>query len=330
MTSFQALVVREETGRFLRAIEERQMDELPEGEVLIRVRYSSVNYKDALSATGHRGVTRAFPHTPGIDAAGEVVESSVADFEPNDRVLVTGYDLGMNTAGGFGQFIRVPAHWPVRLPVGLTLKESMGYGTAGLTAALSVHHLIEAGVTPDCGDVLVTGATGGVGSLAVAILAKNGFRVVAVTGKPSETHFLKRLGASEVIDRSALDDDSGRPILAARWAGGIDTVGGNILATLIKTTQYRGVITCCGLVASPQLNTTVFPFILRGIKLIGIDSVLCPMDLRLKIWKKIATDWKVNVLNDVIAECGLEDLDVQIDRILAGQICGRIVVNLWK
>ena len=327
--SFQALVVREEDGQFLRSVEERQVDALPEGEVLIRVRYSSLNYKDALSATGNRGVTRAFPHTPGIDAAGEVVESAVSDFEVGDLVLVTGYDLGMNTAGGFGQFIRVPGHWVVRLPEGLTLKESMGYGTAGFTAALSVYQMIESGVTPEQGEVVVTGATGGVGSLSVAILAKMGFQVVAVTGKLSEVAFLKGLGASEVIDRGEVDDDSGRPILSGRWAGGVDTVGGNMLSTLLKTTQYHGVVTCCGLVASPDLNTTVFPFILRGIKLIGIDSVLCSMDLRLKIWEKIAVDWKVAALDDVMVDCGLGDLDMQIDRILAGQMRGRVVVDLW-
>lgn len=328
MTSFQALVVREEDGQFVRCVEEKEVDALPEGEVLIRVRYSSLNYKDALSATGNRGVTRAFPHTPGIDASGEVVESGVAEFAVGDEVLVTGYDLGMNTAGGFGQYIRVPGHWVVRLPEGLTVKESMGYGTAGFTAALSVHYLVEAGVMLDQGEVVVTGATGGVGSLAVAMLAKEGFSVVAVTGKASEVDFLKGIGASEVIDRSEVDDDSGRPILSGRWAGGVDTVGGNMLATLLKMTNYGGAVTCCGLVASPELNTSVFPFILRGVKLIGIDSVLCPMDLRLKIWDKIAGDWKVDVLEDVMVDCGLEDLDGQIDRILAGQMRGRVVVDL--
>ena len=328
MTSFRALVVRESEGQFSRSVENRQIEDLPEGEALIRVRYSSLNYKDALSATGHRGVTQAYPHTPGIDAAGEIVESTVADYEPGDSVLVTGYDLGMNTPGGFGQYIRVPAHWLVRLPEELTLKESMGYGTAGFTAALSVHHIIAGGVKPEQGDIAVTGATGGVGSLAVAILAKNGFRVVAATGKASETDFLKKLGASEVIDRRTLDDDTGRPILSGRWAAAIDTVGGNILSTLIKTTQYHGVITCCGLVSSPELHTTVYPFILRGVKLIGIDSVSCPMDLRLNIWQRIATDWKIDTLNNIIAECDLEDLNAQIDRILSGQMRGRIVVKL--
>ncbi|MDP6041137.1 MAG: YhdH/YhfP family quinone oxidoreductase, partial [Candidatus Latescibacteria bacterium] len=302
--------------------------DLPQGEVLIRVRYSSLNYKDALSATGTRGVTRVFPHTPGIDAAGEVVESSVSEFAVGDEVVVTGYDLGMNTAGGFGQYIRVPAHWVVQLPEGLTLKESMGYGTAGFTAALSVYEMMEAGVVPDQGEVVVTGATGGVGSLAVAMLAKEGFSVVAATGKASEADFLKGIGASEVMGRGEVDDDSGRPILSGRWAGGVDTVGGNMLATLLKTTNYGGAVTCCGLVASPELDTTVFPFILRGIKLIGIDSVLCPMDLRLNIWEKIATDWKVDVLDDVVQDCGLADLDAQIDRILAGQMRGRVVVDL--
>jgi putative YhdH/YhfP family quinone oxidoreductase len=328
MTSFQALVVSEQEGEFLRSVGERQVDDLPQGEVLIRVRYSSLNYKDALSATGNRGVTRVFPHTPGIDAAGEVVESSVSEFAVGDEVVVTGYDLGMNTAGGFGQYIRVPAHWVVQLPEGLTLKESMGYGTAGFTAALSVYEMMEAGVVPDQGEVVVTGATGGVGSLAVAMLAKEGFSVVAATGKASEADFLKGIGASEVMGRGEVDDDSGRPILSGRWAGGVDTVGGNMLATLLKTTNYGGAVTCCGLVASPELDTTVFPFILRGIKLIGIDSVLCPMDLRLNIWEKIATDWKVDVLDDVVQDCGLADLDAQIDRILAGQMRGRVVVDL--
>lgn len=328
MMSYRALVVREANGQFSRAVEERRIEALPKAEVLIRVRYSSLNYKDALSATGHRGVTRSFPHTPGIDAVGEVVESSVADFAPGDRALVTGYDLGMNTPGGFGQFIRIPAHWLVALPVGMTMKESMGYGTAGLTAALCVHHLIEAGATPAGGDVVVTGATGGVGSLSIAILARGGFRVVAATGKVAEADFLKRLGASAIIDRRELDAPSGQPISSARWAAGIDTVGGNILSTLIKTTHYRGAITCCGLVASPELNTTVFPFILRGIKLIGIDSVLCPMDLRVNLWQRLATDWKINALNDLMTECELQDLDGQIDRILAGQMRGRVVVNL--
>ena len=328
MTSFRALVVREEDGAFVRGVEERAVTDLPEGVVLIRVQYSSLNYKDALSATGNRGVTRHYPHTPGIDAAGEVVESSVDDFAPGDKVVVTGFDLGMNTSGGFGQMIRVPSHWVMRLPNGLTLRESMAYGTAGLTAGLSVNGLLETGLKPGDGEVLVTGATGGVGSLAVAMLAKAGFDVTAMTGKTSAVDFLKSLGANHVIGRGEADDHSGRPILSGRWAGVVDTVGGNILATAIKTTRYGGVVTCCGMVASPELSLTVFPFILRGVRLIGVDSALCPMMLRQTVWHNMVTDWRVGCLDKMISECDLEGLSVQIDRILDGHMQGRVVVKV--
>lgn len=328
MPTFKALVVHDQDVEFISQIEEKNTDDLPEGDVLIRVHYSSLNYKDALSATGNKGVTRNYPHTPGIDAAGEVVESTDNTWKPGDQVLVTGYDLGMNTSGGFGQYIRVPKHWIVKLPPNLTLKESMTYGTAGFTAALSVHHLLNSGVTPDQGPILVTGATGGVGSIAVGILAQEGFDVTAATGKTSETDYLKNLGAQDIVTRTDVTDDSHRPILSARWAGVLDTVGGDILTTALKTTQYGGTVTCCGLVASPDLQTTVFPFILRGIKLIGIDSVLCPMDLRQNIWNKIATDWKLPTLDGVTIDCSLQELSGQIDHILNGQIRGRVVINL--
>ena len=328
MSSYQALVVHDQDGEFVREIEEKNTDDLPEGDVLIRVAYSSLNYKDALSATGNKGVTRNYPHTPGIDAVGEIVESKDEAWSVGEQVIVTGYDLGMNTSGGFGQYICVPKHWLVKLPNTLTPKESMAYGTAGFTAALSVYRLLEAGVTPDQGDVLVTGATGGVGSLAVGILAQEGFKVVAATGKLSETDYLTHLGAKEIVSRSDVTDESTRPILSSRWAGVIDTVGGNMLTTALKTTQYGGTVTCCGLVASPDLQTTVFPFILRGVRLIGIDSVLCPMDIRQHIWDKLATTWKLATLNSVITDCSLTELSDQIDHILNGQIKGRVVVNL--
>ncbi len=327
-TTFRAMVVEEAAEKkYVREIRERSLDDLPAGEVLIRVQYSSLNYKDALSATGNKGVTRNYPHTPGIDAAGDVVESASADFRPGDAVLVTGYDLGMNTSGGFGQYIRVPAVWVVKLPAGLTLRESMAYGTAGFTAALSVYRLRDYGVNPDQGSILVTGATGGVGSLAVAILTRAGYDVTAATGKPAEKEFLISLGAKEVVSRGEVDDTSGRPLLKTKWPGVIDTVGGNILSTALRSTQYLGCVTCCGLVASPELQTTVFPFILRGVSLLGIDSVNCPMPLRQQIWGRLADDWKPN-LDQLSFEITLEELNARIDDILQGKLKGRTIVGV--
>ncbi|MDP4091527.1 MAG: YhdH/YhfP family quinone oxidoreductase, partial [Bacillota bacterium] len=295
--------------------------------LLIRVGYSSLNYKDALSATGNKGVTRNYPHTPGIDAAGIIVESQSPDFKAGEEVIVTGNDLGMNTPGGFGEYIRIPAAWPVKLPKGLSLKESMVYGTAGFTAALSVYKLINYGVKPEDGTVLVTGATGGVGSLAAGFLAKLGYSPACATGKLDESGFLISLGAREVISRKDIDDTSGRPMLKGRWAGVIDTVGGNILSTAIKSTNYGGCVTTCGNVASAEFTTSVFPFILRGVALLGVDSVLCPMDLRLRLWEKMAGDWKLNNLESLSEECSLEELEGRIERILKGTLKGRVVVK---
>jgi acrylyl-CoA reductase (NADPH) len=326
---FRAMVVHEITkGQFVRWIEDRSLADLPQGDVLIRVHYTSLNYKDALSASGHRGVTRTYPHTPGIDAAGVVEESADDRFEPGDRVLVTGYDLGMNTAGGFGQYVRVPAEWVVEVPRELSLRESMIYGTAGVTAGLSVLKLQAHGVTPEQGEILVTGATGGVGSLAVGILASDGYPVVAATGKLEAAQFLLDLGAQEVVHRDEVRDASGRPLLSGRWAGAVDTVGGEYLATALKSTRIDGVVTCCGLVASPELPTTVYPFILRGVSLLGIDSENCPMATRLRLWRKLAGEWKLANLNDLANECSLDGLEVEIERILQGKQRGRVVVDL--
>lgn len=315
-------------GRFTQEIVSRSLDELPAGEVLIRVHYSSLNYKDALSASGNKGVTKTYPHTPGIDAAGVVEESSSPEWRPGDEVIVTGYGLGMDTSGGFAQYIRVPAAWVVRRPAGLTLRECMVYGTAGFTAGLSLSRLEFAGVTPEHGEILVTGATGGVGSIAVGILAKAGFNVVAATGKTDEAAFLQQLGATTVIHRDEVDDQSQRPLLKARWAGVIDTVGGTILATAIRSSKPHGVVTCCGLVASAELHLSVFPFILRGIALWGVDSVATEMPLRLQIWEKLAGDWKFSGLDRIVTVCVLETLGGEIDRILQGQQRGRVVVDL--
>jgi putative YhdH/YhfP family quinone oxidoreductase len=329
--TFKALVV-EETGenRYVRSVKERAIDSLPAGEVLIRVRFSSLNYKDALSATGNKGVTRNYPHTPGIDASGVVEESASGEFEKGEEVLVTGYDLGANTSGGYGELIRVPAAWVVKLPRGLSLKDSMAYGTAGFTAALSVYKLEEYGVPHGGGEVLVTGATGGVGSVACGILAKAGYDVVASTGKTDQKDFLTGLGVKEIIGREEATNTSGRPLLKARWAGVVDTVGGEILATAIKSAKQHGVVTCCGNVASAELPINVYPFILRGVSLVGIDSAYCPMDIRKRVWAKIAGEWKIERLDSIATEISLAGLDEHIDLILRGRERGRVIVNLVK
>lgn len=326
---FKAFRVEEsEPKQFTRSIVERDIDDLPEGELLVRVAYSSLNFKDALSSIGNKGVTRKFPHTPGIDAVGAVVSCMDSSFQVGDQVLVTGFDLGMNTAGGFGQYIRIPAKWALALPEGLSPKEAMALGTAGLTAGLSVQALVDAGVTPQSGDVLVTGATGGVGSLATEILARSGYRVVASTGKASEHAFLVDLGAAEVVDRQAVTENAERPMLAERWAGVVDCVGGETLAAALKASCYGATVTCCGLVGSPDLPVNVFPFILRGVSLLGIDSVECALEKRRQVWSQLAGAWKPVKGIAQAEECGLEGLEEKINLMLKGQIRGRTVVTL--
>ncbi len=325
---FRALIVEEQSdGTFTRQVKERDLAELPAGEVLVRVAYSSLNYKDALSATGNRGVTRNYPHTPGIDAAGIVEETTSDGPSPGQSVIVTSYDLGMNTAGGFAQYIRIPAAWVVPLPAGLSLRESMILGTAGFTAGLSVDRLTAA-VGPGQGPVLVTGATGGVGSVAVAILARLGYEVIAVSGKADAGAFLKELGADQVIGREALADRGDRPLLKVRWAGAIDTVGGEMLAAAIKSTRPGGLVTCCGNVASADLKLTVYPFILRGVTLAGIDSQNCPMDLRQKVWEKLADGWKFAGLGRLCQEVDLDEISERIELMLQGRLQGRTLVNV--
>lgn len=326
---FRALLITEEDDHtYYRSIVTKTIDDLPPGDVTIQVNYSSLNYKDALSATGNKGVTRHYPHTPGIDAAGKVVASHDPRFSVGDPVIVTGYDLGMNTSGGYGQMIRVPGDWLVPCPQGLSLKESMIFGTAGFTAALSIHQMIKSGVRPEDGDILVTGATGGVGSIAVSILSKLGYKVIAATGKAEEKDRLLKIGAADIISREDVNDPSGRAMLRTRWAGVIDTVGGDILATALKTTNYGGCVTCCGNVANHEFTTSVYPFILRGIRLIGIDSVECPMALRRDLWDQLATTWKVDPSTSIINEVTLTELSEAIDAILDGTHVGRTIVNL--
>ncbi|MGD8837340.1 MAG: YhdH/YhfP family quinone oxidoreductase [Desulfobacteraceae bacterium] len=328
-TSFKAMVVSETGDKtYHRQIATKSIEDLPPGDVVVRVQYSSLNYKDALSATGNKGVTRSYPHTPGIDAAGVVAQSTSDRFHPGDEVIVTSYDLGMNTSGGFGQYIRIPADWVVPLPGELTLRESMCYGTAGFTAALSVHQLVEHGITPERGDILVSGATGGVGSIAVSILAKMGFTVAAINGATDKSDYLKTIGAQIIISIEEATDQTGRPLLKGRWAGSIDTVGGDILATTIKSLDSYGVVATCGNAASADLPINVYPFILRGAVLVGIDSQNCPMPLREKIWRKLASDWKIPNMEEVVEEIGLDDLDQCIDNMLARKHKGRTIIHL--
>ncbi len=327
---FKAMIIKEEDGKFFRHIGEKTVDELPLGDVLIRVLYSSLNYKDALSAAGNKGVTRRYPHTPGIDAAGIVEESTVEQIKPGEKVLVTGFDLGMNTSGGFGQYIRVPSEWIVGLPEGLSLKESMIYGTAGFTAGLSLLRLEYMGLEPSDDEILVTGATGGVGSLAVAILSNAGYKVTAATGKADKENYLRTLGARIILDRKDVDNPTGKALQPPRWGGVIDSVGGNILATALKQTKYNCSVAACGLTQSPLINTWVYPFILRGVNLLGIDSAHCSIETRLEVWNNLAGKWKSLTLDLIKHECVLEELSEKIDLILQGKITGRVVVNMEK
>ena len=324
---YKAFEVAEKNGKFEQNIKVLSTDSLPAGDVLIHVYYSSINYKDALSSIGNKGVTKKYPHTPGIDAAGVVEFSESEDFNVGDKVIVTGYDLGMNTAGGFGQYIRVPANWVVKLPNGLSMKEAMILGTAGFTAGISVLRLTDL-VKPADGKIIVSGATGGVGSIALSLLSKLGYTTVAVSAKQSEYDFLTKLGASDIIPRLEFQETDKRPILSAQYAGGIDTVGGPILENILKTLHPLGAVTTCGSVSSTTINVSVFPFILRGISLIGISSQNYPKLQRHALWEKLADEWKLDNLLDLCTEINMDDLKPSIELILQGKLKGRTIVNL--
>jgi len=321
-------VEKNDDGFFVE-VRERRLDDLPAGDVTIRVAYSSVNYKDGLACIPNGRILTRYPMVPGIDLAGVVADSKDPRFREGDEVLVTGYELGVSHEGGFSEMARVPGDWVVPLPGGLTLKEAMALGTAGFTAALSVHQLIEHGVTPEKGPVIVTGATGGVGSTAVAILAQLGYHVAASTGKTSEEAYLRKLGAQEIVHRDEVAAESKRALEKQRWAGAVDPVGGKTTAYLLKTMQYGGSIALSGLTGGSELVTTVFPFILRGVNLLGIDSVYCPMELRKTLWERLAADWKPRYLTEDIArEVTLDTLKDTLSAILRGEIRGRTVVKL--
>lgn len=294
--------------------------------VWIEVAYSSLNYKDALASKGHRGVAGDLPHVPGVDCAGSVLKSDSPDFMPGDEVLVTGYELGAPRWGGFSGVVCVPADWPVPLRGRLSARDAMVYGTAGFTAAQCVH-AVQQRVATDQGDVLVTGSTGGVGVFAVALLAKLGYRVVAVTGKAHLTERLLSLGAAEVVSREELDGPIDKPLLSERWAAAVDTVGGAPLASIVRSLQHRGVVAACGLVAGTDLPLSVYPFLLRGVTLAGIDSAKCPRQPRLEIWDKLAGPWRVELPEELVTTVGFDTLPEAIDRILAGGVAGRTLVR---
>lgn len=328
---FKALRITEtQAGKFERRIEELDLEDLPAGELLIKVIYSSLNYKDALSATGNKGITKKYPHTPGIDAAGVIELSRNPKFAVNEEVIITGYDLGMNTSGGFAEYIRVPADWAVKKPLEISFQEAMSFGTAGLTAAYALYKMELMKQVPAMGPIVVTGSTGGVGSIAVAILAKAGYDVIAVTGKKNAKEYLEHLGAKQIEDRDFVDDKSGKALLKPKWAGAIDTVGGNILHTLMKACMPEGNVVSTGLVSSPQLNASVYPFVLNGINLLGIGTAETSVEMRSMLWQKLLNEWNIkDKINAIAKEVSLEELNsTYIDSIIDGKIMGRIVVKI--
>ena len=327
--TFKALVVEETSdGEFKKSIQQRNVSDLPENDLLIEVHYSSLNFKDAMSASGNKRITRNYPHTPGIDAAGVVVSDKSGTFKEGQEVVVFGYDLGMDTDGGLSQMISIPADWAVACPESLTLKEAMIYGTGGLTAALSIQKLEKMGAKPSDGPVAVTGATGGVGSISIAILSQLGYEIIAFSGKPEQSDYLKELGASEVRHRDIINEVGNKPVGRELWANAIDTIGGDYLANLLKQTKAGGAVTSCGLAASPEFTMTVIPFITRAVSLLGIDSVYIPLADKKAIWERVSTDMKLLDLESYAEEITLEQTPEYLDRFMASKTVGRYVVNV--
>lgn len=326
--SFKAFFVEEsKEGNYSASVKEVPFSFLPDHEVTIRVQFSSLNYKDALSASGNKGVTRSYPHIPGIDAAGVVEEDLSGTFEKGQQVLVTGRDLGSNTSGGFGQYIRVSADWVVPIPKGLNPEISMWYGTAGFTAMYGMKRLQRVLVEPGNSKVLVTGATGGVGSSAVFFLSEMGYEVTAATGKLDKADFLKSLGAAEVINRNEIIGAGNNYLLSRKWLGAIETVGGEMLDAVIRQLHQDGAVACCGNILGDKLETNIYPFILRGVSLLGIDSAICKTPMRLKIWDSIAAMDHQKIPDGHIKKIGLDELSEEVALILKGKQAGRVVVE---
>ena len=326
--NFKAFVTSQnQNGKFENNIFKKSIDDLPDGDLLIRVKYSSLNYKDALSASGATGITKSYPHTPGIDASGVIEESTNHHFLIGEKVIVTGFDLGMNTSGGFAEYIRVPSSWAVKCPESLSTKESMMIGTAGLTAGLCLEE-IEKHKSLKNLEVIVSGATGGVGSIAIKLLSLLGAKVTAITGKKNEYEFLYDLGSLKIIQRKELIESTRLPLSKGLYDAAVDVAGGNILTNIIASMKYNGTITACGNVASPEFETTVFPFILRGNRLIGIDSATCSIPLREKIWNNFSTKWRLKNLDNMCKIIDLNHLNNEIEKILSGKQIGRVIVKI--
>jgi putative YhdH/YhfP family quinone oxidoreductase len=328
MTTLKAYRIFNEDGKVASRYVDMELEELDAGDVVIKVAYSSVNFKDALAATGTGRIIRRFPCVGGIDLSGTVTASADARFKAGDAVIATSYDIGVAHDGGYAQFARMPADWVVPLPSGLDLFESMALGTAGFTAALAVERMEHDGLKPANGPVIVTGATGGVGSIAIDILARAGYHVVALTGNQQETDYLKGLGAREIMLRESLDPAKTRPLDKATWAGAVDNLGGDVLSWIASTMQIGGTIASIGLAASHNLNTTVMPFILRGVSLLGIDSVNAPMPLRQKVWKRLGSDLKPRQLREIATQVDFAGLPEVFNRILDKKMRGRAVVKI--
>jgi acrylyl-CoA reductase (NADPH) len=325
--SFRALVVEERDGTRTVELRDLSPEQLPAGEVLVRVAYSTLNYKDGLAVTGKGKVLRASPLAPGIDFAGTVLESASPLYRPGDEVVLTGWSVGERHWGGFSQLNRVPAEWLVPLPAGLSLRQAMAIGTAGFTAMLCVIAMERHGLRPDGREVLVTGAAGGVGSVGVALLAKAGYNVVASTGRPEEADYLRALGAASVVERGLIANP-GRPLETERWAGALDTVGGPTLAGIFRSVAYHGVVAACGNAGGAEFTASVFPFILRGVKLIGVESVLVPPDERRAAWARLARDLPAELIDRMTAVIGLDEVPAYSEAITAGRVRGRVVVDV--
>lgn len=322
----KAIVIEKSNNKFTISINELHIDDLPKDEVLIKVAYSSMNYKDGLASSENGKIVTKYPFIPGIDLSGIVISSKSANFQKDDKVIVTGYELGVSHFGGFAEYACVPAEWIVPLPKLLTLKEAMIYGTAGFTAALSIQQLERNGMAPDKGNVLVTGATGGVGSMAIMMLKEKGYHIIASSGKIDKIEYLKNIGASEVISRDEVYGDKLKSMDKQQWMYAIDPVGGNTLAAIISKLQYGGAVAVSGLTGGSDVHTTVFPFILRGVNILGIDSVFCPMNIRKSLWDRMANDLKPNQF--IYEQITLEDLPKSIDKILHGKNIGRTIVKI--